>query len=225
MRFIWNFLSENKHFYLLLLLLPLLVWFNYLELTIVPEYYIYSHLDDRIPFVKEFVVPYIIWFVYIAYAIIYTGLNCRREYCKLLIFLGAGMAIAYTICTIFPNGQNLRPVITQDDPFSMIVKYIYATDTSTNVWPSVHVINSIAANTALQHTEKFSRGKIRRYVSHILTILICASTVLIKQHSILDVAGGIMVATLVYIPLYPYDKGIFENAREFEGLKDISELN
>jgi hypothetical protein len=80
---------------------------------------------------------------------------------------------------------------------------VYATDTPTNVCPSVHVINSIAVNAALQHSEDFAREKRNgRLASHILTILICLSTVFIKQHSVMDVGWGIVTGMVFYIPLY-----------------------
>ena len=203
MRNFRKFLSEHKHLYSLLLLVPILIWFKYLERALVPEYFIHAVLDDRIPFVKEFVVPYLIWFPYIAYGVIFTGIYSRRDFYKLLVFLACGMSVAYTVYMIYPNAQNLRPVITKKDPFSLLVKMVYATDTPANVCPSVHVINSIAVNAALQHSEDFARKiKNGRIASHILTILICLSTVFIKQHSVLDVGWGIVTGMVLYIPLY-----------------------
>lgn len=203
MRDFRKFLSEHKHFYSLLLLVPILIWFKYLEKTLVPKYMIHVSLDDRVPFVKEFVIPYLIWFPYIVYGVIFTGTHSRRDFYKLLIFLAGGMSIAYIVYMIYPNAQNMRPVITKKDPFSLLVRMVYATDTPTNVCPSVHVINSIAVNAALQHSEDFAREKRNgRFASHILTILICLSTVFIKQHSVMDVGWGIVTGMVFYIPLY-----------------------
>ncbi|SHH87711.1 hypothetical protein SAMN02745823_01316 [Sporobacter termitidis DSM 10068] len=207
-----RFLSEHKHFYLLILLLPVLIWFKYLEMTLIPKYIIHTTLDDHIPFVKEFVVPYLLWFPYIAYGVLYTGVHSREDFCKLIIFLGGGMSVAYLVCMIFPNAQDLRPSITQNDPFSVLVKLIYATDTPTNVCPSVHVINAIAVNAALQHSGAFAVKKYRKPCSHTLTILICLSTVFIKQHSIVDVGWGIFAAALFYLWLY-----VFPNRKNKNG--------
>lgn len=202
MKHMRSFLSEHKHFYMLLLLIPILIWFKCLEVTLVPQYFIHTALDDRIPFVKEFVVPYLLWFPYIAYGLLYTGMHSRTDYYKLLIFLAGGMSVAYIIYMIFPNAQELRPVITQNDPFSMLVKLIYATDTPTNVCPSVHVINSIAVDCALQHSDTFAAKKFGRTASRIFAIMVCLSTVFIKQHSILDVVWGLVTAAPFYILLY-----------------------
>lgn len=187
---------------MLLLLIPILIWFKCLEVILVPQYFIHTALDDRIPFVKELVVPYLLWFPYIAYGLLYTGIHSKTDFYKLFVFLAGGMSVAYIAYMLFPNAQDLRPVIAQNDPFSAMVKFIYATDTPTNVCPSVHVINSIAVNAALQHSEDFASKKNRKLTSHVLTILICLSTVFIKQHSIADMGWGIAVAAPFYILLY-----------------------
>lgn len=196
------FLKNNKHFYWVLLLIPVLIWFKILEATIVPKYMIHSPLDEWIPMVPIFVIPYLLWFPYIAFGIIYTGMYSKRDFYRLLFFLIGGMSVAYTIYMIFPNGQGLRPVITGKDPFSFLVKFLYATDTPTNVCPSVHVINSIAVHSALSHSKEFKKIKYGKLASGILILLICMSTVMIKQHSIVDVAVGIVTGGLFNILLY-----------------------
>ncbi len=202
MKKIRDFLSVHKHFYCLLLLTPILIWFKCLEAVLIPRYIMHTALDDRIPFVKEFVIPYLLWFPYIAFGLIYTGIHSQRDFFRLYIFLAGGMSVAYIVCMIYPNAQDLRPDISEDDLFSWLVKLIYDTDTPTNVCPSVHVINSIAVNTALQHSDAFASKKFGRAASFSLTILICLSTVMIKQHSVLDVFWAIITAAFFYILLY-----------------------
>lgn len=201
-----SFLSCHKHFYTLVFLIPLLIWFKYLEFTLAPKYMIHSVLDDRIPFVKEFVVPYIIWFAYIAYGVIYTGIHSRKDFYRLYVFLAAGMTIAFIIYMLYPNAQNLRPEISGSDIFSSMVKYVYDTDTPTNVCPSIHVINTIAVNAALHNSEAFGGKKYGKGISSVLAVLICLSTVFIKQHSILDVFCGIAVSIVLYISIYAVPK-------------------
>jgi len=202
MRLINRFLIEKMHFLWVLALLPLLFWFKYLELTVIPRYITHSVIDDHIPFLKIFVVPYIIWFFYITYGVIFTGLHDKKAFYRLLIHLGAGMGIAYTIYMIFPNGVDLRPIITKNDVFSNLVKYIYATDTSTNVCPSVHVINSMAVTSALLNSKDFGTKRSLTIGAFILNVLICLSTVFIKQHSIIDVVCGLIVSSVLYILIY-----------------------
>ncbi|HHV13684.1 MAG TPA: phosphatase [Clostridiales bacterium] len=202
MKALHNFLSSHKHLYKILILLPLLIWFKYLEVSVEPVFLMHSTLDDKIPFLKFFILPYLIWFPYIAFGLIYTGIHCAKDFNRLLLFLGAGMTIAYLIYSVFPNAQDLRPVITQQDMLSRTIAFIYTTDTPTNVCPSIHVINSIAVDSALRRSKAFSKIKYGKPASLVLTILICLSTMFIKQHSILDVAYGILTAGVLYLMIY-----------------------
>jgi membrane-associated phospholipid phosphatase len=181
-----------------------LIWFKLLEIFIIPEFIIQVDLDEYIPFLPIFVIPYLLWFVYIFFGCLYTGFKSKENFYKLIFFLGAGMAVAYIIYMIFPNGQNLRtaPAQAQNDVFSALIRLIHATDSSTNVCPSVHVINAFAVDAALRHTSPFCKKRVLRYLSFIFFILVCMSTVFTKQHSIFDVYCGLLVGGLIYIPLY-----------------------
>lgn len=194
--------SRHTYFYLLLLFIPLQIWFEHSELTLAPFYFTQTKLDEGIPFLKGFAVPYLLWFAFIPYGVVYVGLDSKKDFYKLFLFLFGGMAVSNLAFTVFPNAQNLRPAITCGDPFSSLVKMIYSVDTPTDVCPSMHVINSLAVNAALQHSQKFSANRFRKAATHILTVTICLSTVFIKQHSILDVICAMIVSALFYIPLY-----------------------
>ena len=94
MKKIHIFISQHKYFYLLLLLIPLQIWFQYLELTLIPQYMTQTQFDRKIPFIKEFVIPYLTWFVFVPYGVIYVGLHSKRDFYKLFVFLFGGMAVA-----------------------------------------------------------------------------------------------------------------------------------
>lgn len=202
MKKLFCFLSEHRYFYRLLLLVPVLVWFRILEHSLTPVYMTQTALDRQIPFLPVFVVPYLLWFAYIAYGVLYTGIHSKEDFCRLLVFLGGGMTVANLMFGLFPNAQGLRPEITAGDSFSLLVKFIYDTDTPTNVCPSVHVINALAVDAALRHSDAFAKKRFGRAASLIFTALVCLSTVFIKQHAVLDVFCGFAVAALFYIPLY-----------------------
>lgn len=194
--------KEYKHFALLMLYGILYIWFVYCERNVVPEYIMFSPIDLKIPFVKEFVVPYLFWYIYMAFGFIYLGFVSKRDYYRLFLFMFIGMSICYTVYTVLPNGQNLRPAIKDNDIFSRTIKRIYSSDTPTNVAPSIHVLNSIAVHVGLIGYEPFREKRSLRLASLVCMISICASTVLIKQHSILDVIWGIILSIALYIAIY-----------------------
>jgi len=199
------YLVRYKHFIALTAFAPLLIWFKLLEKYIIPEFKMFVPLDQYIPFIPVFVIPYILWFFYVAFGCIYTGLRSKDEYFRLLFFLAAGMSTAYIMYMVFPNTNGVRPAVNGEDICSRLIRFIYATDTPTDVFPSVHVINAFAIDAALRHTKPFCDKRVLRHLSFVLFILICISTVLIKQHSIFDVYCGLLVGGLYYISLYKFN--------------------
>jgi len=179
----------------------------------------YSPIDSYIPFIKEFVIPYLFWFVYMALGFIYLGLVSKKDYYRLCIFIFGGMCVCYTIYMIFPSAQNLRPIITEDDVFSQMIKHIYATDTNTNVAPSIHVFNSIAVHVALVNYPGFNKKKFWKNASFITMILICLSTVFIKQHSIKDAIWAGALAFVFYIIIYLLPKWLSTRHFSLQGQK------
>ena len=75
---------------------------------------------------------------------------------------------------------------------------IYASDTNTNVCPSMHVIGSFAAMFAVFDCKKLRKTTLAPTVAVLLVILVSASTVLVKQHSIVDVFWGIVVSAVLF---------------------------
>lgn len=200
----WSILwSKYKHFSLLSLYGLCQIWFVYCEKTLRPKYFMYSIIDSHIPFIKEFIVPYLFWFAYMAIGFLYLGLVSKKDYYRLCWFIFGGMCVCYTLYMIFPNAQNLRPTITENDIFSRTIQHIYSTDTNTNVAPSIHVLNSIAVHIALINCEKFrQKKKIWRLASFICMLLISLSTVFIKQHSIKDGMWSMALALVLYGVIY-----------------------
>lgn len=197
-----QYISENRHFLILLLFIPLQIWFRYLEMTVIPKYITNTAIDNKIPFISVFVVPYLFLFPYLAFGIIYTGFHSRKDFYKLMAFLFGSMTICCAVYTLFPNGQSLRPVLTQNDPFTLLVRFIYATDTPTDVCPSMHIIDAIAITAALFHNKSFVKIPHGKQASVFVMVTMCFSTVLIKQHSLFDVVCGFATAVVFYIPLY-----------------------
>lgn len=179
-------------------------WFTYLEKrTDVHYFLIHSPIDNYIPFVEYFIVPYLLWFVFIAVAAGYFFFTDKRGFYRLAAFLIAGMTFFLILCTVFPNGLHLRPTtFTRDNIFVDLVKYVYATDTPTNVLPSIHVFNSIGVCIAIGHSDALKKHRNIQYGSYVLAALIILSTVFLKQHSVTDVIAACALACIVYPFVY-----------------------
>ncbi len=183
------------------------VWFAYLEKKVVhPDTIIHMKFDDIIPFCEIFVIPYFLWFAYVSAAVAYCFFMNKQEYFKTCVFLFTGMTIFLIISTLWPNGHHLRPyTMPRNNIFTALISHLYRMDTPTNLWPSIHVYNSIGAHLAVVHTPSLARNKKIRIGSFILCVSIILSTVFIKQHSMFDVLTAFMLSGVMYVVVYQAD--------------------
>lgn len=181
-----------------------LCWFYIIEHIPGRDYtIIHMKADDRIPFCEYFIIPYFMWFGYVAWILFYLFFTDENDFHKCCSFLFSGMTIFLLVSTIFPNIHYLRPsVMPRDNIFSDMVLYLYSIDTSTNLWPSIHVYNSMGVLFAVMHNERLHSKSTVRLSCFTLTILIILSTVFLKQHSVYDVMTGILLAVAMYIVTY-----------------------
>ncbi len=180
-------------------------WFMWLEKSITTYHVVHMRLDDMIPFCEYFIIPYLLWFLYVPVVLMYEFFTSKKGFYKASAFLFIGMTICLLICTIWPNGQELRRNISDDNIFCHIVQRLYKNDTNTNVFPSIHVFNSIGILIAVFQSERLRKRKVVKIASFVLTVFIILSTVFLKQHSVIDVAGGILLAAVMYILVYVID--------------------
>jgi len=177
----------------------------YLERTITHEYHVlHTWVDDIIPFNEYFIIPYFIWFIYVASVLIFFFFKDVDEFYRFGLYLALGMSISLFICQIFPNGTDLRPVNLDPNKniFTHMVAFIYKTDTNTNVFPSIHVFNSIATHVAILRSRFFYNNMKVKAISFIIMISICLSTLFLKQHSFLDVVGATILSYVIYQLIY-----------------------
>lgn len=187
------FLSDYPHSWTLLYFPIYLIWFFWLESRASQPYYvIHTVLDDYIPFCEYFIIPYFLWFVYIAVVYLWLFFKDKDNFYKYTAFLYSGMTLFLLVSTIYPNGHLLRPLeFERDNIFIQMVCFLYWADTSTNILPSIHVFNSIAAHMAIMHTPALTKQTWTVRGSRILYISIILSTMFLKQHSCIDAILGI----------------------------------
>ena len=181
-----------------------LCWFYIIEHTPGRDYtIIHMKIDDRLPFCEYFIIPYFMWFGYVAWILFYLFFANEKDFLKCCTFLFTGMTIFLIISTVFPNIHYLRPsVMPRDTIFTKMVIFLYSIDTSTNLWPSIHVYNSMGVLFAVNHNRQLGSKPFIRLSCFILTILIILSTVFLKQHSVYDVMTGILMGVAIYIITY-----------------------
>ena len=219
MKKIREFLHKYRHALLLSYAFIYLPWFMYLERTVTRDYHImHASLDDLIPFNEYFIIPYLLWFLYVAGTLVFFLFRSKEDYYKMCTFLFSGMTLSLIICTFFHNGTDFRPVIDPNkNIFSAAVAALYKTDTCTNVFPSIHVYNAVGTHIAISRSQILAKYRFLRLGSLLLTISICLATMFLKQHSIIDVCGAFLMSYAIHYLVYGYaadteDKKITEKA-------------
>lgn len=186
-----------------LLYLPIyLLLFALVEHFVVDNYWVsWCTLDDRIPFVRQFVLIYVMWYPLMLGTTLYLLLKDRRAFVRYARSVALGLTACILIFVLLPSGQELRPAeVPGNDLTAWMLRAIYAADTNTNVFPSMHVVGTLAAVIAIFDSR--SASGCAKWGVAALGVLINASTVLIKQHSVLDILGGVMLYWLVYLAVY-----------------------
>ena len=150
-------------------------------------------LDDMIPFVPAFVSFYIL--AYIQWGLTYLFLFFRDPE----LFRRAAWATIFSEIVVLVFFLALPTRITWPDAsgdgfFLWLTRIIYSSDEPTNLFPSLHCLQSWICWRAMRKHPGFPRWASALHL--IFTLLVCASTVFIKQHYFLDIPFGILFAEL-----------------------------
>ncbi len=169
---------------------------------------VHCWIDDVIPFCEYFIIPYVGWYGLIVYSLGYFLLYNVDQFKRLQIFIMITQGLAMVCYIFFPTRQDLRPeVFANDNLFTDIIGLLYMGDTNTGVCPSLHVAYSLGiASTWLK--EK-SVGWAHKTFIVVFVVLVCLSTMFIKQHSAVDFFAALPVCLLAEILVFKvfYRKG------------------
>jgi membrane-associated phospholipid phosphatase len=143
-------------------------------------------IDDWIPLIPIFSIPYILYIPFLVITLLYFIFFTRlfKEISISFIFCQVIAAIVYAVYqTHVP-----RPSISEPDIFSKLVLFIYSKDQPYNCFPSLHVALSLIS--FLYWIKIFPNLKMPMGVFVVSIIL---STMFVKQHYFLDVISGILL--------------------------------
>ena len=187
----------------------LLGWVVYFALYFLTEnlipiekcHVIHSPLDDIIPFCEWFLIPYVFWYLLIVFSLLYFALYNVDSFKKLQTFIMVTQAVAMIVYIVYPSCQNLRPQeFPRDNFLTDCIGFLYAFDTNTGVFPSLHCAYSIGIASVWLKEKNVSC--IWKGFIVVAVILICLSTMFIKQHSALDFFAAIPVCVLAEILVF-----------------------
>lgn len=183
----------KTHRYCLIVLYLLVFFAGFFSLQVIidePKYILHCFIDDLIPFNEWFVLPYFLWYPWFPGALLYFMIKDKAAFLKLCFVMFVGMTFCLAAYVIWPNGLDLRREITADNFCADIVRFLRSIDPPCNVCPSIHVSSTTAVHRVICSSASFRDNGKAKWVSRVVTLAICMSTMFIKQHSIIDVACG-----------------------------------
>jgi len=154
-------------------------------------YTLSSKLDNAIPFVPGFIYAYVFWYVMIFGVPFILYLKNKTSFYKYIVSLFISIIVGFVIFIAFPT-TVARPNIEVQGITSWLVKTIYLLDTpSLCCLPSMHCALCFLMIIYTCTTKEFKI--IQKIIITVLSLLVVASTMLIKQHVIIDAVLALII--------------------------------
>lgn len=155
------------------------------------KYYTLSTgFDDIIPFVPQFEFIYLILYI-LPIIPIFTINQIGRLKLAFASFIAINM-ISFVFFFLYPV-YCPKPFINTNTVSEYLLSIEHSMDTPMNSFPSLHAGVSLLVFFWCRGYNRYLTGGL-----FIISIMIGASAVLIKQHYALDIAGGFILAFIVY---------------------------
>ncbi len=148
--------------------------------------------ENKIPFWPAFFIIYSS--VYILPAFIFFLPYKKGHLYKMFVVFFLASLIHYFIFLTFPVYYSLRPAVSASlaNPFMMMIQIFYQLDDPLNCFPSIHVSFAfISYYFVKRYRPEHARA------TFILAVAIAVSTLVVKQHYILDVISAILLAIVI----------------------------
>lgn len=156
---------------------------------------VYCWLDDVFVFNEYFVIFYVFWYALIVISLGWFALYSIENFKNLSKYIIITQIVAMICYIVYPTRQDLRPEVFENENFfTWVLSIIYSFDTNTGVCPSLHCAYSFGiASVWLKEKQAWSWWKLFVCIS---VVLICLSTMYVKQHSAVDVIAAIPLGIL-----------------------------
>lgn len=180
---------------LLVVLFNMFVYFAPSRLLVldVPPYDLSVALDALLPSVPFFLLFYVLAYVQWVGSYIHHSRD-SVQVCYRIAMADIVAKVICLICFVCIPTQITRPEIVGDGVFEWGTRFMYLIDEPVNLFPSIHCIESWLCFRGAMMLQKKNGWYIA--AQGILAVLVFASTVLIKQHFVLDILAGIVVCEI-----------------------------
>lgn len=162
----------------------------------------FNSVDELIPFCEIFIIFYVLWYPFILYTNVFILRNgTKSEFMYLSLMTVIGMVICMAGNTLFPTelirDEALLENLGRSNILTRLTQVIYAADSPPRiVFPSMHVYGSLVLGGAMLRCK--SASVTLKIIAGALSVLICLSTVFVKQHSVIDLVAGVLLFIILH---------------------------
>lgn len=157
------------------------------------HYNIESSLDRMIPLWAPSVIIYLGCYLFWGANYILIAQQEKETVCQFFSADFLSRIVCLIFFLVFPT-TNVRPVLDASGFWNQILSYVYSIDAADNLFPSIHCLVSWFCYIGIRGKKNIPFWY--RGLSCIMALLVCISTLLTKQHVIIDVIGGVVLAEL-----------------------------
>lgn len=154
-----------------------------------PTHRLFLPLEPRIPIIPEAQYVYLIG--YLLPLVVIVELRDAGVVVRLWVAWLLTIAVAFGAFLAFPV-EVPRPALQGHSPATVLLAMQYAADKPYNAFPSLHAATSLLIWLSCRQRVR------RRVVLLLLVVAISISTVLVKQHYVLDVIAGWLLAVAAW---------------------------
>lgn len=162
-------------------------------------------VDNSISILPAFSIIYVFAYIFWICGLAVTSLADKEDFINNLAVWILSYLFGTILLIAFPTNmdriaEGLLVYGTRKDIISKLMYTIYRYDgleKAVNLCPSFHCISSVCCYLGIRKQSVVSKGF--RIYTLIMAILVCMSTVFIKQHYFIDVLSGVMIPIVCYL--------------------------
>lgn len=157
---------------------------------------IMSAWDRAIPLRGEWVLVYFGSYIFWVVNFVLISRRGREYWFRFFTAFILSSVIGFIVFMLYPATME-RPEIVEEGVFPSLMRLLYAMDAPVNLLPSFHCSSSWFCALGLHSDKRIPVWY--RVFSYVFALMVCASTLLVRQHCIADVITGLALAQGMYM--------------------------
>lgn len=152
--------------------------------------------DAAVPFLPWTVLIYVLSYPFWAVSYVLAARFDRQKAARFLCADALGHLICFLFFLLLPT-TNVRPAVEGGGFWRAVMRILYTIDAADNLFPSIHCMVSWLCYLGVRDEPRIPRAY--RVFSFCFALCVFVSTLTTRQHVLLDVFAGVLLAQLCYL--------------------------